>query len=91
MKVNVFFNGILVGAKEKPYTMQNGQQGTSYSLALEHCDDVGNVKCSKDVYALVRSGAIPKYSECECHGVYDTDYRNMSIEGLNSAKKQGTK
>lgn len=87
MKVNVEFNGILVGAKEKPYTMQNGQQGTSYSLALEHCEDVGNVKCLKKVYDVVKAGAFPKYASCTFHAVYDTDYRNMSVEDLKLAEK----
>lgn len=88
MKMNVVSSGILIGAKSKEYTMQNGGKGTSYSLALEHCDEVGNVKCSKDVFDAVMAGQFPKYGKVLINAVYDTDYRNMVIESVQLSDKK---
>lgn len=88
MKVNVVFNGILIGAKAKDYTTQGGSRGTSYNLALEHCEEVGNVKCSKAVYDAVAEGRFPKYGNVVLCGVYDTDYKNMVVESVKTSEKK---
>lgn len=87
MKLNVDFTGILISAGAKDYKMQNGQSGTSYSLGLEHCGEVGNVKCSKQLYDLFQTGQVPKYQDCAFHGVYDTDYRNMTVDEMHVLSK----
>lgn len=86
MKLRVGFNGILINCKEKPYTMNNGQSGMSYGLALECNDEVGNVKCSKAVYDGVKNGDYAKYSECSFYGTYDTDYKSLIVEQMQTRK-----
>ena len=86
MKLNVNFKGILISASEKPYKLQNGGTGTSYSLGLECSGEVGNVKCTESVFNQFKSGAVPKYSTCDFAAVYDTDYKNMSVDSVMVVK-----
>lgn len=88
MKMNVVSNGILIGAKSKEYTMQNGGKGISYNLALEHCDEVGNVRCSKAVFDAVSAGQFPKYGKLVINAVYDTDYKNLVIESVKPSNEK---
>ena len=88
MKVNVKTDGILIGVKAKDYTTQSGGKGTSYSLALEHCDEVGNLKCTKDVFDAISAGQFPKYGKIAICGVYDSDYKNLVIDSIRLLERK---
>ena len=86
MKINVNFDGVLIGAKEGEYKTQNGSMAKSYSLAIEHCEDAGNLSCEKHVFDAIRAGAFPKYASCVVSAVYDTNYKNLRIIDLRVKK-----
>lgn len=87
MKIDMKFDGTLISAKESEYKSQNGSMQKSYSLAVEHQDDAGNISCEKSVYDAVRNGVFPKYASCVISAVYDTNYKNLRIYDLRVKEK----
>lgn len=87
MRCYMNFSGILIGAKESEYKMDNGQKGLTYALALEQNDDVGNVPCEKEVFEAVKSGQFPKYGELNFVAYYDTNYKRTKVCDISHKKK----
>lgn len=86
MKIGIDFKCVVCGVKEKPYSMQNGKTGVSYSVACVSDGETENFPCDEEVYKAVSTGAVPLYSRCRLIGEYDSKYGRVKFTDLQLPK-----
>lgn len=67
---------LLVGKKAKEYE-NNGNKGTSYSIAVICEGEATNLPCNRDVYD--KCAEFGQYAQVYLFGEFDTNYKNFKV------------
>lgn len=79
MKLYLIFTGELRCVKSKTYTTKDGKQAVSHSVGVESNDELGMLKCNKDIVDRIDRGVVSKGDVCEFRAEFDTSYGTFRV------------
>ena len=88
MRINVQFDGVLLGATENHWNnRETGQSGLYYNVSVKHGGSVGELRCDREVYQMYVSGQLEDLSVCVFIAQFDDKYRIFRVIAVQPKSK----